>query len=55
MRGTSYNVKLQFSLSDDERGIVKQLQTKGKESARVIRRARILQLFDEGYTSPRIS
>ena len=29
--------------------------SKGKNSVRVIKRARVLQLFDEGYTSPQIS
>lgn len=56
MRGTnSYNVKLQFTLSKDERKKVKQMQNKGKESVRVLKRARILDLFDQGYTSPTIS
>jgi hypothetical protein len=55
MNRNSYNVKLKFRLSEKDRGTVKQMQTKGKDSARVIRRARILQLFDEGNTSPWIA
>ena len=54
-KNNSYNVKLQFSLTKEERIIVQQIQNKGKESVRVIKRARILQLFDQEYTSPTIA
>jgi transposase len=51
----SRNVKIFFKLTSKERGIIRQLLSKGKESVRVIKRAQILNLFDQGYTSPEIS
>lgn len=55
MKRKSINVKLVFRLNKEEKRLLKVLLSKGKESVRVIKRARILQLFDEGYTSPQIS
>ena len=55
MKRKSINVKLTFRLKEEEKRILKALLSKGKESVRVIKRARVLQLFDEGYTSPQIS
>ena len=55
MKRKSINVKLAFRLKKEEKQILKTLLSKGKKSVRVIKRARILQLFDEGYTSPQIS
>jgi putative transposase len=51
----SYNVKIQFQLKEDELDEVKRIQKKGKASARVIKRARVLELFHGGLTSPVIS
>ena len=51
----SKNVKLQFRLKPKEKQTIIKLLSKGRESARVIRRAQILKLFDNGYTSPKIS
>lgn len=51
----SYNVKIVISLSPIERKKLQDIQRKGKASARIIKRARILELFDKGYTSPSIS
>ena len=51
----SYNVKLRIRLTEEEREIVKQMQRKGTASARVIRRARILEMFDTGQTSPEVA
>lgn len=56
MKGkNSYNVKIRFKLTDDELKKVHLIQRKGKESARVIKRARVLELFHKGMTSPTIS
>jgi hypothetical protein len=55
MKRKSINVKLTFRLKEKEKRILKALLSKGKKSVRVIKRARVLQLFDEGYTSPQIS
>jgi len=55
MKRKSINVKLSFKLKEEERQILKGLLSKGKKAVRVINRARILQLFDKGYTSPQIS
>jgi putative transposase len=55
MGRNSYNVKLKFNLTDEEREMMRQMQRKGVVSARVIRRARILELFDRGWTSPKIA
>ena len=55
MKRKSINVKLTFRLKEEEKQILAALMSKGKESVRVIKRARVLQLFDEGYTSPQIS
>ena len=51
----SKNVKLEFRLKPKEKQTIMKLLSKGRESARVIRRAQILKLFDNGYTSPKIS
>ncbi len=51
----SINVKLKFSLTQDERGIITRILRKGKDSVRVFKRARILELFDSGQTSPKIA
>jgi|SRR5208337_1948357 len=52
---TSYNVKIRFKLKHEELQEVRRLQKKGKASARVIKRARVLELFHNGLTSPTIS
>jgi putative transposase len=51
----SRNVKISFKLKDQERQTIKKLLSKGTESVRVIKRAQVLNLFDQGYTSPQIS
>lgn len=51
----SKNVKISFRLKSKEKQAIRKLLSKGKESARVIRRAQVLRLFDEGYTSPKIA
>ena len=51
----SYNVKLKIRLKPAERYKVKEILSKGKESVRVIKRAQVLDLLDQGYTSPTIS
>jgi hypothetical protein len=51
----SRNVKLSFKLKDKEKEKITSLLKKGRESVRVIKRARVLELFDLGHTSPRIS
>ena len=51
----SRNVKISFKLKDKERQIIKKMLSKGTESVRVIKRAQVLNLFDQGYTSPHIS
>ena len=51
----SYNVKLSFNLSDEDRKIIDRILTKGKTSARVFKRAQVLRHFDEGNTSPAIA
>ena len=53
--GKSRNVKIAFSLKDDERKEIQSLLNKGKKSVRVIKRAQVLNLFDTGYTSPKIA
>lgn len=55
MKRNSYNVRLKLRLTEEEREIVTKTRTKGVKSARIIRRARILELFDEGMTSPKIA
>lgn len=54
-RKNSRNVKLSFSLKDEERETIRILLSKGKESVRVIKRAQVINLFDKGYTSPGIA
>ena len=49
------NVKISFRLKSKEKQTIRKLLSKGKESARVIRRAQVLKLFDKGYTSPKIA
>ena len=51
----SKNVKISFRLKSNEKQTIRKLLSKGKESARVIRRAQVLKLFDKGYTSPAIA
>ncbi|HMD12994.1 MAG TPA: helix-turn-helix domain-containing protein [Bacteroidota bacterium] len=51
----SYNVKLKIKLKAAERIKVKEILSKGKESVRVIKRVQVLDLFDQGYTSPTIA
>jgi transposase len=51
----SYNVKLKIKLKPVERKKIKEIVTKGKTSVRIIKRARVLDLFDKGYTSPTIA
>jgi putative transposase len=53
--GKSYNVKIKFKLTEDELKEVQKIQSKGKVSARIVRRARILELFNKGLTSPAIA
>ena len=54
-RKNSYNVKLSFKLSDEDRKTIDDLLTKGKTSARVFKRAQVLRHFDKGNTSPAIA
>ena len=54
-KGKSINVKISFKLKDAEREAIRILLSKGKESVRVIKRAQVLNLFDQGYTSPGIA
>lgn len=49
------NVKISFRLKSNEKQKIMKLLSKGKDSARVIRRAQVLKLFDKGYTSPKIA
>ncbi len=51
----SKNVKLTLTLSPEEKAVIKAILNRGKESVRVIKRARVLDLFDKGFTSPTIS
>ena len=51
----SYNVKLSFNLSDEDRKIIDRILRKGKTSVRVFKRAQVLRHFDEGKTSPAIA
>lgn len=53
--GKSYNVKIKFTLKKEDLEEVLKIQSKGKVSARIVRRARILELFHAGLTSPKIS
>ena len=55
MKRKSINVKLAFKLKPNDRDYLNALVSKGKESARVYTRARILLLFDKDKTSPQIS
>ena len=48
-------IKLIFRLKPKERIKVKTLLNRGRESVRVIKRAHTLELFDRGYTSPKIA
>ena len=54
-KGKSINVKISFTLKDTERETIRKLLSKGKESVRVIKRAQVINLYDQGYTSPSIS
>ena len=47
--------KIKLKLKPEEKQTINKLLSKGTESARVIRRAQILKLFDKGYVSPKIS
>jgi len=51
----SKNVKIEFRLKSKEKQTIRKMLSKGKESARTIRRAQVLKLFNKGYTSPKIS
>lgn len=51
----SRNVKVSLKLKDTERETIRTLLSKGKESVRVIKRAQVLNLLDQGYTSPGIA
>jgi len=51
----SYNVKLKFKLKAKDRKRIKEILSRGRESVRVIKRARVLELFHQGHTSPTIS
>ncbi len=51
----SYNVKIKFRLSSDELEEVQKIQKKGVYSARIVKRARVLELYHKGFTSPTIS
>jgi putative transposase len=55
MKKKSKNVKLAFQLREEEKRKVKEILNKGKASARIFKRARVLELFDEGLTSPTIA
>ena len=55
MKQKSKNVKLAFRLREEEKRKVKEILNKGKASARIFKRARVLELFDEGLTSPTIA
>lgn len=55
MKQKSKNVKLVLSLAEEEKEKVKKILKRGKVSARIFKRARVLELFDEGLTSPTIS
>lgn len=48
-------IKVKFKLKSFEKDKIKLILSKGKESVRVIRRARVLELFDQGLTSPTIA
>lgn len=54
-KGKSRNVKISFILKKDERQRLKLILSKGKESVRIIKRAQVLNLYDQGYTSPSIA
>jgi putative transposase len=53
-KGKSRNVKIAFKLKKEEQEQIRTLLSKGKESVRVIKRAQVLNLYDQGYTSPGI-
>lgn len=54
-RKNSYNVKLSFKLSDEDRKTIDDILTRGKSLASVFKRAQVLKNFDEGKTSPNIA
>lgn len=47
--------KITFTLRPKEKQTIRKLLSKGTESARLIRRALVLKLYDKGYSSPKIS
>ncbi|RKX74545.1 MAG: hypothetical protein DRP87_16615 [Spirochaetes bacterium] len=49
------NVKVVLTLSEKEKEKVKEILNKGKASARIFKRARVLELFNKVITSPTIS
>lgn len=51
----SKNVKIKFKLKKKEKSEVQKILSKGRAAVRVIKRARILELYDKGYTSPTIA
>ena len=55
MKQKSTNVKLTLQLKPEERKIVDDILNKGSDFIRVIKRARVLQLFDDGHASPTVA
>jgi len=51
--GKAITVKL--TLSDGDRATLKSILTKGVKSVRVIKRAMVLNFFDQGYPSPEVA
>jgi transposase len=47
----SKTISIKLKLSKDDKNLVKKIQSSGREEARVIKRARILELFDSGKGS----
>ena len=55
MKYKNSNVKLVLSLTENEKNELSDLLKKGAQSVRVIKRAQILQLFDDGHSSCEIA
>jgi len=47
-------IKVKLTLSDPDRRTIKSILTKGVKSVRVIKRAMVLNLFDQEYPSPEV-
>ena len=47
----SKTISVKLKLSEEDRAFVKKLQSSGTEKARVIKRARVLELFNSGKGS----